>query len=212
MSMGERLAWYGTQGAASVPTPLAMAQDSDVSTLVEQLGNHSEAITPGEFLASGLSGLSVPGLYSWWVDAEGAATLTAGLHHAVDSGLIYAGLAGATRPRSGRKSKNTLWGRVRGMHLGGRHEFSTFRLSLGSILARAWDEAEIDEERLTAWMHQHLRIIAVPVDDADSLDGLESTVLADLDPPLNLDKMPRTPVRAELTLLRRRYNRKTRSG
>ena len=36
------------------------------------------------------------------------------------------------------------------MHLGGRHEFSTFRLSLGSVLAEALGEDEINEEALTA--------------------------------------------------------------
>lgn len=66
---------------------------------------------------------------------------------------------GATRVRSGRKSSNTLWGRIRSMHLGGRHEFSTFRLSLGSVLAAARREPAIDEARLTAWMHQHLRVV-----------------------------------------------------
>ena len=32
------------------------------------------------------------------------------------------------------------------MHLGERHEFSTFRLSLGSVFAAARDAPEIDEE------------------------------------------------------------------
>ena len=49
------------------------------------------------------------------------------------------------------------------MHLGGRHEFSTFRLSLGSILAVARDTADIDEEHLTEWMHAHLSLIALPI-------------------------------------------------
>jgi hypothetical protein len=128
----------------------------------------------------------------------------------VEPGLIYAGLAGATRSRSGRKSTNTLWGRIRGMHLSGRHEFSTFRLSLGSILANAHGETEIYEDRLTAWMHEHLRLIAVPVEDADALNGLETAVLADLNPPLNLDKMPRSPAREKLTELRRQHSRKPR--
>ena len=107
----------------------------------------------------------MPGLYSWWVDEAGARELSLGLglglENLVEPGLIYAGLAGATRSRSGQKSTNTLWGPIRGMHLGGRHEFSTFRLSLGSILANTWRESEIDELRLTSWMHDHLRIVAM---------------------------------------------------
>jgi hypothetical protein len=69
-----------------------------------------------------------------------AAEGESGLGRAIAPGLIYAGLAGATRSRSGRKSTNTLWDRIRGMHLGGRHEFSTFRLGLGAILANARNE------------------------------------------------------------------------
>jgi hypothetical protein len=54
------------------------------------------------------------------------------------------------------------------MHLGARREFSTFRRSLGSILARARQETIIDEPRFTSWMNQHLRVIAVPLDDPDT--------------------------------------------
>jgi hypothetical protein len=52
--------------------------------------------------------LRVPGLYSWWVDAAGAADLSRGLQLPVHAGLIYAGLAGATRWPSGNHSTNTL--------------------------------------------------------------------------------------------------------
>jgi hypothetical protein len=65
------------------------------------------------------------------VDLAGAGDLSAGLGLPLEPGLIYAGLAGATRWPSGRRSTNTLWSRVAGMHLGGRHEFCTFRRSLG---------------------------------------------------------------------------------
>ena len=124
--------------------------------------------------------------------------------------MIYAGLAGATRSGSGRKSKNTLWGRIKTMHLGGRHEFSTFRLSLGSVLAAARGADEIDEVALTAWMHAHLRLVAVPVADADTLGDVETDVLAELNPPLNLDKVPRDPRRQRLSALRKQYGRKKR--
>ena len=165
-------------------------------------------MTVWELLAEAVSALPerMPGLYSWWVDEQGARLLSAGLGHAVDPGLLYAGLAGATRSRSGRKSANTLRGRIGSMHLGGNHNFSTFRLSLGSILAAARGQDRIDEGQLTAWMHEHLRLIAVPVDDADMLDALETEVLAVLDPPLNLDKRPKTPLREQLTQLRRTYS------
>jgi hypothetical protein len=205
LTMGERLAWYdrdGNSAASAVSTKSAIV---DPSFLIEELGTNAKAIAPADFIATNGAGLRTPGLYSWWCDQEGAATLSAGLGHTVQPGLLYAGLAGATRARSGRESTNTLWGRIRGMHLGGRHGLSTFRLSLGSILANARNEVAIDEDRLTIWMHAHLRLVAVPVADADELNGLETVLLVALNPPLNLDKMPRSPLRERLTELRRIY-------
>ena len=96
------------------------------------------------------------------------------------------------------------------MHLGSRHEFSTFRLSLGSVLAESWASDQIDEDRLTAWMHDHLRVVAIPVADADTLDSLETDLLASLDPPLNLSKMPKTELRHRLSVLRKQYSARTR--
>jgi hypothetical protein len=212
LTMGERLAWYAPVASGRSPvTAEAVPAEEEVAELVAHLRSADEALTPGELLAAGPDGLEAPGLYSWWVDEAGATDLSRGLGQRVDPGLIYAGLAGATRARSGRRSTNTLWGRLKGMHLGGRHEFSTFRRSLGSILTEARGADEIDEAHLTAWMHAHLRVIAVPVEDADALDGLETGVLAELDPPLNLAKMPKSAVRARLTELRRLHSRK-RSG
>jgi hypothetical protein len=91
------------------------------------------------------------------------------------------------------------------MHLGGRHEFSTFRLSLGSILTSAWREKSIDETRLTAWMHDHLRVVTIPFMDVDALDAAETEVLRALDPPLNLNKMSASPVRERLSELRKLF-------
>ena len=89
------------------------------------------------------------------------------------------------------------------MHLGGNHEFSTFRRTLGAILAHADGVTQIDENALTLWMYAHLRLIAVPYDDRDQLGRLERDMLAHLDPPLNLQGMATTPVRARLKELRR---------
>nr|WP_246422285.1 DUF6884 domain-containing protein [Nocardiopsis mwathae] len=209
LPIGKRLAWYNPGKAASASAVEPIAPIPEAASLVERLGTFANTVAPLDFLRSGGAGLRLPGLYSWWVDQDGAADLSAGLRLPLAPGVIYAGLAGATRSRSGRKSENTLWGRIRGMHLGGRHEFSTFRLSLGSILANARAEPKIDEQRLTSWMQRHLRLIAIPIEDADALDGLETAVLAQLNPPLNLAKMPRTPVRRQLTELRRHYGRRT---
>lgn len=179
----------------------------ETAAILVRLRSLDEALRPSELLATGGEGLRHPGLYSWWVDPAGAAALSAGLGHELHPGLIYAGLAGATHTRSGKTSRNTLWGRIHGMHLGGRHEFSTFRRSIGSILASALQSPEIDELALTSWMHEHLRVVAVPVADADTLDDLETTVLTELDPPLNLMKMSKTPIRRRLSELRRPHGR-----
>jgi hypothetical protein len=214
LGMGQRLAWYGD---ASPPADERHDRDPSADTVAvhqsavafcERLADASSALTPGEFLVRGAAGLKVPGLYSWWVDPSGARDLSTGLGLPLAPGLIYAGLAGATRWPSGRTSSNTLWSRISGMHLGGRHEFSTFRRTLGSVLADARQEETIDEARLTSWMSDHLKVIAVPFDDAETLGRLEEDVLRRLDPPLNLQGMPRTPIRRRLTELRRPHGRK----
>jgi hypothetical protein len=201
LTMGRRLAWYGPEARTSEPA------SPGSEALARELADGTAAMSPREFVQRGPGLMGAPGLYSWWVDAAGASDLTRGLGLEVRPGLIYAGLAGATRVRSGKKSTNTLWGRIHGMHLGGRHEFSTFRRSLGSILASARGEREIDEGALTDWMYEHLRVVAIPVDDGDVLDGLETGVLVALDPPLNLQKMRPSDVRARLSSLRRLHGR-----
>lgn len=129
--------------------------------------------------------------------------MTRGLGHPVEPGLIYAGLTGATHWPSGKRSASTLYGRVIGDHLRGRASGSTFRLTLGAILGSANGWQQIDEAAVTAWMARHLRVRPAPADDRDSLGRLETEVLARLDPPLNLGKVPTTPLRRRLTELRR---------
>ena len=213
LTMGQRLAWYNqappdAKERASAPGSVTAHGSTD--EFCRQLTDSDAALTPEEFLDRGVVGLNVPGLYSWWVDAAGAHDLSAGLGQPLDSGLIYAGLAGATRWPSGRPSSNTLWSRISGMHLGGRHEFSTFRRTLGSILARARGEPTIDEAGLTGWMSAHLKGVAVPFEDADTLGHLEEDVLRRLDPPLNLKGMAKSPIRSRLKDLRKPHARRKR--
>lgn len=198
LTQGRRLAWYGSG-------PPRRVEVVDESMVLNQLRDAGMAVRPDDLVRAGRSGLAGAGLYSWWVDEAGAADLSRGLGIEVAPGLIYAGLAGATRAVSGRKSSNTLWGRITGMHLGRRHALSTLRLTLGSVLAEAFGSREIDERRLTDWMFAHLRVIVVPVADADALDALETEVLDNLDPPLNLAKRPTTSLRARLTVLRQAH-------
>lgn len=214
LKLGPRLAWYKNGAPSPVPIAPNNAEASpvapDVAEYVRILEDEATARTPTEFLATNGVGLRSPGLYSWWVDPAGAADLTRSLRHVIRPGMIYAGLAGATRERSGRQSSNTLWLRISGMHLGGKHEFSTLRLTLGSTLVGALGWSEIDEAKLSEWMHAHLRVITLPVADADTLGKLESAVLEELDPPLNLSKVAKTDIRRRLSELRRQYSRKRR--
>jgi Family of unknown function (DUF6884)/GIY-YIG catalytic domain len=208
LRQGEQLAWYtapqrDSSSPAETPVQASLTDDFDAEQLIRLLTDPSEALSPAEFLTRGGGGLQAPGLYSWWVDKTGAADLTRGLRLPVSPGLIYAGQAGATRWPSGRRSKGTLWDRIVGMHLGGSAEFSTFRRTLAAIL---WPVLPLDAEddpRLSAWINAHLRVVAVPVPDADSLGRIETTVLDAVDPPLNLSGRPRSPIRAELGRLRR---------
>lgn len=198
LGSGERLAWYN-----SIAGDPAEDQGPDDQSFVERLLDATLAYEPDDFLAAGRHASDVPGLYSWWADEDGAADISDGLGLPVEPGLIYAGLAGATRWPSGKRSANTLWLRITTMHLGGNHEFSTFRRTLGAILARAAGSTRVDEGRLTEWMHLHLRVVTVPFDDRDELGRLEERVLSVLDPPLNLKGMPPSPVRKRLRELRK---------
>jgi hypothetical protein len=137
---------------SDVPADSATVNRSDLGAalFVQRLRCEAAALTPTESLDAQGAGLRVPGLYSWWVDAAGAASLSRGLGLAVHMGLVYAGLARATRWPSGKPSTNTLWSRIAGMHLGGNHEFSTFRRALGAVLANATDNDGIDETALIA--------------------------------------------------------------
>jgi hypothetical protein len=73
-------------------------------------------------------------------------------------------------------------------------------LALSRIARRQLDPQS--EERLSAWMRAHLEVAVFSFGDRDPLADIEHCVLSELDPPLNLDGMPSTPLRSELSLLR----------
>ena len=205
LPMGKRLQWYDSGRVARQPGMRRQVAGPlpDIESLVASLRDESLTVSPKDFLAAGSIGRRSPGLYSWWVDTEGAMELTSGLGYRIPTGMIYAGLAGATHWPSGKRSSNTLWLRIATMHLGAKHEFSTFRRTIGAILASAEGRDQINEDALTMWMNTHLRVVAVPYEDADSLGRVELAVLAELDPPLNLKDMPDSPLRRRLKELRR---------
>jgi hypothetical protein len=79
------------------------------------------------------------------------------------------------------------------MHLGDAAEFSTFRRTLAAILSSTLGMTSEDDPQLSAWIKAHLRVIAIPVPDADQLGQTEAAVLDRLDPPLNLQGRPPQP-------------------
>ena len=157
-----------------------------------------------------LRGIEHPGLYAWFVDPDGARQLSDGIGLPVGAGLIYAGQAGAGT------SHATLESRIRGNHLDGDIYGSTFRLTLAAALRGrlalepmgGGHMSQDGEARLTRWMREHLKVSVVPYPDRAELDTFETAVLGRLDPPLNLAKRPPTPVRRELSGLRRPIGRR----
>jgi hypothetical protein len=140
----------------------------------------------------------------------GALALSEGLGHEIAPGLIYAGLTGATKWPSGKTGTMTLAKRIGANHLRGRIQGSTFRLTLASVLSEplglvALAPKQLDdpsERRLSEWISNHLQVAVHPFPAPDALADLEHSVLAILDPPLNLDGMPATRVRTAVSRLR----------
>ena len=186
---------------------------SPVSEATGYLSTFDNAVAASSFDPKGEAG-SHPGLYSWWVDEAGREVLEASLE--VDPlSLIYAGQAGATSSRSGKKSPATLGSRIDDNHLGGDVYGSTLRKSLAAILLNSLDLkverrdhlVSGDEDKVSDWILRHLSLVLYPYDDRDSLIEFEEKVLEILDPPLNLQGMRRTPLRKTLSELRRNISR-----
>ncbi|HEY1775943.1 MAG TPA: hypothetical protein VGG41_07265 [Solirubrobacteraceae bacterium] len=157
-----------------------------------------------------LVNLATPGLYSWWVDADGARDLATGIGIPVIAGRIYAGQTGATQWPSGRTGEMTLKDRIDDSHLRGRVYGSTFRKTLAGALLITLDLDVAAPNKLTApaetnlgrWMRDHLEVAVHPLLERDALGDLEDRLLAILDPPLNIRGRAATPIRRRLSRLR----------
>jgi hypothetical protein len=196
---------------AAVEGPRRTATDGELTAALRALDREPHVVAVSNWPGD-LERLDLPGLYSWWVDTAGAADLTDGLGVRVDPARIYTGLTGATKWPSGTTGKSTLRARVGGNHIRGRVRGSTFRLTLAAVLLDVLD-LEIagpktltasSEAALTAWIRDHLTVAVFPFPLAAALANLEHRVLAELDPPLNLDGVPLTPLRTRLAQLRGR--------
>ena len=202
-TVDQTLAWYDKRVPHRSNAADASVDDAGLDEVLRFLTHAANALTTAELRLSNAAQWSRPGVYSWWVDDAGAVDLSRGLGHRLEPGLIYVGVAGATRWPAARTEANTLWGRLIGIHLGSRANLSPFRTTLASILRMPLWAGVLDEDALTAWMDDHLRVAPLPVDDANSLRHMETAVLSRLDPPLNLSKMPESPIRSTLRRIRR---------
>jgi uncharacterized protein DUF6884/GIY-YIG catalytic domain-containing protein len=208
LTSGRWQSWYDERAKTVGPSDKSAAWSfrDDPSPVIAALADSERSDTPAEIAALERLQLDGPGLYSWFVDQDGAEQLSRGLGQTVAPGLVYVGQTGATRWPSGRASGSTLLKRVKEQHLNGSRTGSTLRLTLGSILDVSF-EAPVLREALSEWMRNHLRVVPLLIEDADSLGDLESHVVRALDPPLNLDHVERTELRKTLGELRVRGSR-----
>lgn len=215
LSIGRQLAWYRANAGTAETAQIAAVRRqrvtaAEVRRTMRALDNAPVRVAAIDWPAE-LRDLGQPGLYSWWVDEPGAQMLSRGLGQPVAPGRIYAGQTGATKWPSGRAAVTTLAAQIGSNHLSGRIAGSTFRLTLASILTeqlqlRKAGLGRLDhssERRLSEWMRNHLQVAVHPSPDRDALADLEQHVLAQLDPPLNLEGRAPTPVPARLAELRR---------
>ncbi len=204
LTSGRWQGWYDAQNAVETPVeaPGEPVFAGDPGPVIATLADATKSYSPGELAALERLQLDGCGLYSWFVDGEGAATLSKGLGHLVEPGLVYVGQTGATRWPSGLPSGATLLSRIKSQHLRGRRSASTLRRTFGSVLDVACERPVLREE-LSQWMADHLRVVPLLVEDADSLGDLERMVVQSLEPPLNLDHVGLTPVRSALKRLRK---------
>src|SRR3954447_22287175 len=139
---------------------------TDVALVAEQLLDPTRRVMPAHFPRTD-DDVSLPGMYAWFVDRDGADELSAALGGEVAPGLIYVGQAGAGL------SAATLSSRIYDKHLHGNVRVSTFRFTLASALndplALRWIGArQMDapsEAALTDWMTQHLTVAVVAIPD-----------------------------------------------
>ena len=199
----------GTSGG-SFPERLRRPATEHLETALSALDQRPHRVKASSWPGD-LTDLDTSGLYSWWVDADGARDLTEGLNEPLQPGRIYAGQTGATKWPSGNTGQATLRSRIGSQHMRGRIRSSTFRLTLAAALIESLElrlagPSRLDpgsEDALSGWISAHLEVAVHPFHDADALGALEDLVLGKLDPPLNLHGRPPTPLRTKLGALRR---------
>ena len=189
------------------------ADAARIAQLAGLLSDRARAEPPATF-PKDAAAADAPGLYAWWGDEEAVRVIGGALGGQVGS-LLYVGQAGATSRVAGKRSNATLASRIRGQHIRAQTRASTFARTMAAVLREPMQLelaapgllTEHSRQRLSCWICEHLQVAVVPVPAPDTLTAVEDAVLAALDPPLNLDAMPRTPQRRRLSELRSELGR-----
>jgi hypothetical protein len=173
--------------------------DQDIKWLADWLTDPDNAQACAKLPIGPELGAS-PGIYGWHGD-EVATELVINALGPVGAGPLYLGRT------SRAMNKRIIRDHMRNTKV------STLRRSLAAIL---WDELDlrcpapntidpVSESRLTLWMIEHLSVTAIPIGELSNIPMIEADVLEHLDPPLNLNKVGRTPSRTKLRALRRQH-------
>ena len=137
-------------------------------------------LEPSHLLALGRT-TPVPkatGAYAWYFDEPPPGVSTTGTHLRHGHFLLYVGIAPRKPPGEGKPSVCTLRDRLR-QHYALNAYGSTLRMTLGCLLGlelRRMESTErpgygkrttfgSDEERLSAWMEEHARVVWVKHDE-----------------------------------------------
>ncbi|MET0931634.1 MAG: DUF6884 domain-containing protein [Aeromicrobium sp.] len=144
-----------------------------------------------------------PGLYAWFVDPLGARMLNRCLKLPVREGLVFVGQVGGSSWHSTADPVLNVRDHVERIQLHGRTRASTFRMTLATVLGEHLGMTSLEDPRLTEWMLKHLSVSAWGSQHVGRLSELEQLVVAELDPPLNVDHLPATEYRARLNQMRR---------
>lgn len=214
-----RAFWFGESADGYPPTVTVepvrgatrpAADAAQIARLAELLSDPARAEPPATF-PKDAAAADGPGLYAWWGDEEAVRVISGVLGSSVGS-LLYVGQAGAASRVAGKRSNATLVSRIRGQHIRAQTRASTFARTMAAVLREPMQLdlaapgllTEHSRQRLSSWICEHLQVSVVRVPAPDTLTAVEDVVLAALNPPLNLDGMPRTPQRRQLSELRSR--------
>lgn len=152
---------------------------------------------------SGISTLpKSPGLYGWVIDPAGARMLNRCLQLPVKPGLVFVGQVGGSTWHTLVDPVRNLRDHIDRVQLHGRTRASTFRMTLATVLREHLGMSSLEDRQLTEWMLEHLSVAVWPTTDVDSLHKVLQLVVAELDPPLNVDHLPATAYRDRLQQMR----------